>query len=210
MEKEFGLSKEEYKILKGLNTPKKIQGFVSKLKVNFEYNGETCMSPRRVLREGKAHCVEAAMLAALCLRLQGEKPLVVDLTATKDDFDHVICVFKREGKWGAISKSNHLAHRYREPIYRDIRELVMSIFHEWFDARGRKTLRSFSDPVDLSRFDYLNWETNEENVWDIPAYLGDIKHYSILNRKQIAGLRKADEFEIKLGNTREEEPVSKK
>ena len=103
----FELDEKEEKILRKLDTPKKIQDFLNKIPINFEEKGDTCMSPRMVLKNWKAHCIEGAMLAALVLRLHGQKPLVVDLTATDRDFDHVICVFKRDGKWGAIGKTNH-------------------------------------------------------------------------------------------------------
>lgn len=199
----FGLSEKEQKILKSLDTEKKIQDFLNAIPINFEEKGDTSMSPRMVLRENKAHCVEGAMLAALALRLQGKKPLVVDMTATKKDFDHVICVFKKNGKWGALGKTNHAVLRYREPIYKDIRELVMSFFHEYFDDNGKKNLRSYSLPVDLSRFDHLNWTTSEEDVWFVPEYLGKVKHYNILNRKQIANLRKAEDIEIEAGKLTE-------
>src|SRR3989338_4812500 len=112
------------------------------------------MAPRRVLATGKAHCMEGAMFAALALRFHGYPPLVVDLESTKDDFDHVVAVFKSNGKWGAIGKTNHAVLRYREPVYRDIRELVMSFFHEYFISEtGKKTLRKHSEPVDLRMFD---------------------------------------------------------
>ncbi|MGA2130165.1 MAG: hypothetical protein ABSG05_00930 [Candidatus Pacearchaeota archaeon] len=199
----FELNEKEMKILKDLDTPKKIQDFLNKIPINFEEKGDTCMSPIMVLKNNKAHCIEGAMLAALALRLHGEKPLVVDLTAADRDFDHVICVFKKNGKWGAIGKTNHAVLRYREPIYKDIRELVMSFFHEYFDDNGRKNLRSYSAPVDLSKFDKINWVTREDDVWEIPDYLAKIKHYNILNRKQIAGLRKADEIEIEAGKLTE-------
>ena len=131
----YGLNEKEVKILKSLNTPRKIQDFLNKIPINFEEDGkDTCFSPRRVLRENKAHCIEGAMLAATALRLNGEKPLVVDLTSTPKDFDHVVCVFNQNGRWGAISKTNHAVLRYREPGYKDIRELVMSFFHEYFDG----------------------------------------------------------------------------
>ena len=198
IERDFG--KKEFQKLMKLNKEKKVQNFLNELEINFEYKGDTCMSPFRVLQEKKAHCIEGAMLAALILRLHGEKSLVVDLTATEKDFDHVICVFNKYGKWGCISKSNHAAHRYREPIYRDIRELVMSIFHEYIDKEGRKTLRSFSQPVDLEKFDYLQWWKVEHDLWEIPEYLAEVKHENILNRKQIANLRKADKIEIDVGN----------
>lgn len=199
----FGLTKEEEKILRGLKTPKKIQDFLNEIPINFEEKGDTCFSPRMVLKQRKAHCIEGAMVAALALRLQGKKPLVVDLTSSKKDFDHVICVFKEDGKWGAISKTNHAVLRYREPVYKDIRELVMSFFHEYFDDNGKKTLRSFSMPVDLSRFDHLNWAAAEEDVWFVADFLADVKHYPILTRSQIAGLRKADPIEIEAGKLTE-------
>lgn len=196
----FGLNKKELKTLKALKTPQKIQDFLDKIPINFEEDGkDTCMSPRVVLRKWKAHCIEGAILAALTLRLNGDKPLLVDLTATKKDFDHVICVFKRNGYWGAISKTNHAVLRYREPIYKSIRELVMSFFHEYIDDNGKKNLRSYTNPVDLSRFDHLNWATSEENLWFIDDYLGKVKHFPILTKSQIAGLRRADKPEIEAG-----------
>ena len=191
--------KGELKILKRLKTPAKIQDFLDKLKINFEEKGDTCLSPLMVLKKGKCHCMEGAILAALALRVQGYKPLVVDLTSNKRDFDHVIAVFKKNGKWGAISKTNHAVLKYREPVYNSIRELVMSYFHEYFDDNGRKNLRSYSMPVDLSRFDEMGWMTADDEVWYIPDYLADVKHFQILDKKQIHSLRKADKVEIEAG-----------
>lgn len=196
----LGLDKEEMKILKSLDSPKKIQDFLNGIPINFEEKGDTCMSPRLVLRNRKAHCIEGAMIAAACLRLNGEKPLVVDMEATKKDFDHVICVFKRGSRWGAIGKTNHAVLRYREPVYKSIRELIMSFFHEYFDDDGKKNLRSYSLPVDLSRFDHLNWMASEEDVWYIPDYLAKVRHFPILTRSQISGLRKADKVELDAGD----------
>ena len=196
----YGLTKEELKVLKKLNTPKKIQDFLNKIPINFEEDGEdTCFSPRIVLRENKAHCIEGAFLAALALRINGEKPLVVDLQSTAKDFDHVICVFQKHGKWGAISKTNHAVLRYREPAYDTIRELVMSFFHEYFTDNGKKTLRAYSNPIDLSKFDSMNWMTSEDNLWDVAEALDKEEHFPILSRRQIWGLRKADETEIEAG-----------
>ena len=194
-----GLNKKELRILKKLNTPRKIQDFLNKIPINFEEKGDTCFSPRMVLKNWKAHCMEGAMLAAAALRFHGREPLIVDLEATKKDFDHVICVFKQNGKWGSMSKTNHAVLRYREPIYNSIRELVMSFFHEYFDDSGKKNLRSYSAPINLKRFDKLNWMASEEDVWFVPEYLAKVKHYPILNRKQISGLRKADKIEIEAG-----------
>lgn len=196
----FGLEKEELKILRKLNTPKKIQDFLDSMKINFEKDGDTYWSPRTVLKKNTCHCAEGAILAALALRVNGYPPLVVDLTATLDDFDHVITVFKKYGKWGAITKTNHSVLRYREPVYNSIRELVMSYFHEYFDEDGKKNLRSFSLPVNLSRFDKLGWMNTKEEVDYIPEYLAEVKHFPILTRKQIRNLRKADKIEILASN----------
>lgn len=200
----FGFNEKEVKIFQQLNTPKKIQDFIDKIPINFEPDGETVLSPRRVLRENRAHCMEGAMLAAAILRFHGHKPLVVDLATVKDDDDHVIAVFKKNGHWGAISKTNHAVLRYREPIYKNIRELAMSYFHEYFTNYDRKkTLRSYSLPVNLSRFDRKGWMTTEEDVWYVPEYLFKVPHKKILNRSQIASLRKADRIEVKAGSLQE-------
>lgn len=200
----FGLSKEELRTLKKLNTPKKIQDFIDKIPINFEQDGYTFLSPRRVLRENRAHCIEAACLAALALRLQGQKALILDLTSNKKDEDHVIAVFKQHGHWGAISKTNHATLRYREPVYKTIRELVMSYFHEYFtNHNGKKTLRSYSQPINLAYFDKKGWITDEENLWYIVEHIFKIPHTNILSRKQIAVLRKADPIEIDAGKLTE-------
>lgn len=124
---------------------------------------------------------------------------MVDLTAVKRDDDHVLAVFRQHGCWGAITKTNHAVLRYREPVYRSIRELVLSFFHEYFMDDGRKTLRSYSLPVDLSRFDRRGWMTAEEDVWYIPDHLADVRHFPLLTRAQIATLRRADPTEINAG-----------
>ncbi len=195
----LGFTHEECAVLRRLNTPRKIQDFLEEIPINFEEKGETCLSPRRVLRERRAHCMEGAMLAAAALRFHGHPPLVLDLTAADRDFDHVAAVFREGGNWGAITKTNHAVLRYREPVYRSVRELAMSFFHEYFDDDGRKNLRSFSLPVDLSRFDTQGWVTAEEDVWYIPEYLTKVRHFEILTRTQIARLRRADPIERDAG-----------
>ncbi|MFZ2803907.1 MAG: hypothetical protein WA001_01665 [Patescibacteria group bacterium] len=195
----FGLTPDELKSLRRLDTPRKVQDFLETFPINFEPEGDTCLSPRRVLRERRAHCIEGAMFAALAFRLQGRKPLVVDLEATETDFDHVIAVFQDHGCWGAVSKTNHAVLRYREPVYRTLRELVMSYFHEYTTNDGKKTLRTYSRPVDLSRFDNIDWMTSEKDVWEVPNYLCDVAHIPLLSRSQIAKLRPADALEIEAG-----------
>ena len=197
-------SKEEFDVLKKVNTPSKIQDFLNELKTNFELDGDTCLSPRNVLRLGHAHCMEGAILAAAILKLNCYKPLIVDLETNDKDYDHAIAVFQKNGFWGALSKTNHAVLRYREPVYRDIRELVMSFFHEYFlSSNGKKTLRRYSMPVDLSMFDDKQWMVSDEDVWFIPEYLAEVEHFDLLTKSQIAGLRKADDIEIKAGDIRQ-------
>ena len=137
---ELGLTAPEGRILTSLRTPQRVQEYVSALPANFEQGGDSLRSVRGVLRHREAHCLEAAFVAACALWLQGEPPLVMDLTATREDSDHVVTLFRRDGCWGAISKSNHAWLRWRDPVYRSLRELAMSYFHEYFN-KGRKTLR---------------------------------------------------------------------
>lgn len=193
------LNTSELRVFQRLNSPAKIQDYLETIPINFERNGQTCYSPRQVLKFNRAHCMEGAMLAATILYFHGHKPLIVDLRAHKRDRDHAIAVFKVGGKWGAISKTNHAVLRYREPIYNSIRELVMSYFHEYFLDNGKKTLRSYSLPVDLSKFDSKNWITSPQDLWYIDKYLNQVHHIPILNKKQIASLRSADRIEIQAG-----------
>ncbi|MFH1711070.1 MAG: hypothetical protein ABH840_02045 [Nanoarchaeota archaeon] len=199
----YNLTKKEERILRKLNTPRKIQDFLDKLKINFEEKGDTVMSPRRVLREKKCHCIEGAMLAAVALKFQGKKAWLLDFTVTDKDMDHVVALFKENGKFGAISKTNHSVLRYRDAVYNSVRELSMSFFHEYFTDDGKKTLRSYSAPVDLIKKFGWEWITKEEDVWEIPEYLVDCKHYKILNKKQIAKLRRADKIVVDASNLTE-------
>jgi hypothetical protein len=202
----FGIGKKELKILKKLNTPKKIQDFLNKIRMNFEDDGNTNLSPMSVLEKKTCHCLEGAVLAALALRVNGYPPLLVDLRANDHDFDHVLAVFKQYGKWGAITKTNHGVLRYREPVYNSIRELAMSFFHEYYDRKGKKNLRSYSRPLNLKIFDKKGWMTAKEEIDYIPEYLDDIKHYPIMNRKQISNLRKADKVELEMDKILEWKP----
>ena len=192
------LTREELLFLRALSTPQKIQDYLDELPINFEKHGETCMSPRRVLREHKAHCIEGAMLAAVALWLQGEKPLLLDLK-TKGDDDHVVTLYKRNGCWGAISKTNHATLRFRDPIYRTVRELAASYFHEYFlDSNGIKVLRSHSGPFSLIRYG-TDWITTEEDLWNIAADIDSVRHYSLIPKANRTLIRKADAMERKAG-----------
>ncbi|MHB8830683.1 MAG: hypothetical protein ACYC44_01010 [Patescibacteria group bacterium] len=202
----YDLTKDELCLLRGLDSPSKVQDYLDKIPINHEPEGDTCLSPRRVIQERRAHCIEGSMLAALAFRLHGQPPLVLDLTSCKRDFDHVVALFKRNGCWGAVSKTNHAVLRYREPVYRTLRELVLSYFHEYFDDYGYKTLRSYSLPINLSRFDNLGWATNEDDNWFIAEHLADARHIPLLTRSQISTLRKAHPIEIKAGEIIEWRP----
>ena len=192
------LNSKELKIFKKLNTPKKIQDFLDDVPINFDEGKDTCMSPRVMLQKKKAHCIEGAFFAAAVLWFHGQKPLLLDLKATDDDFDHVVTLFRRGRHWGAISKTNHAVLRYREPVYRDVRELALSYFHEYFDDRGKKNLRSYSLPFNLGQFG-IEWVTSDKDLWHIADALDGSPHFSILNRSQITSLRRAHRVEIKAG-----------
>lgn len=174
------LTSRETRLLRSLATPWKIQDFLNSLPYNTEPDGDTCRSPRRVMRDRTAHCFEAALFAAAALRINGVPPLIMDMEAVRDS-DHVIAVYKMDGCWGSIAQSNFSGLRFREPVYRTLRELAMSYFEHYFNLNGEKTLRTYSRPVNLSRFDSLDWMTAEEDVWAIPEYLVDIKHTTMIH-----------------------------
>ena len=195
----FTLPASELKLFKKLSSPAKIQDFLNSTPYNFETGGETCRSPRQVLVHKQAHCLEGAYLAAAVLWYHGEKPLLLDLRSTKHDLDHVVAVFKRNGCWGAISKTNHAVLRYREPIYRTIRELALSYFHEYFLDTGDKTLREYSKPFSLISYGE-SWITSMDDLWEIGADLDDSPHFAILPEgMQPRDLRRADRVEIDAG-----------
>lgn len=194
----LGLSKQELKILKPLSTPIKIQNFLDTLPINWEKRGETYMSPRRALWEKKMHCLEGALVAAVALWLQGESPLLLDLKAEGDD-DHVVTLYKRNGYWGAISKTNHATLHWRDPIYKTIRELAVSYFHEYFsNHNGKKTLISFSKPFNLKKLG-TKWITAQEDLFFIAEALDNSPHFKIYSKKNARFIRRADKMEIKAG-----------
>ena len=196
-----GLTVREYKILKNLSTPIKIQNFLDTIPMNWEKKGDTYMSPRRVLQEGKAHCIEGAILAAAALWIAGEPPLIMNFSplSGKGDFDHVVALYKRGRYWGAISKTNHSCLRFRDPIYRTPRELALSYFHEWFmDTTGEKILERYSKPLDLRRFG-VSWLTDEEDLQEIADALDETPHYNLVPKENRRYVRKADSMERKAG-----------
>jgi len=197
-----GFTKKELSLLHGLGTPPKIQDFLNKLPFNFEKKGETLRSPLLTLRYRSAHCFEGALLGAYVLSRHGRAPLIMYLSATDDDYDHVVALFKERSLWGAISKTNHAVLRYREPIYRTLRELAMSYFHEYFLDNGKKTLRRYSAALNLNRFGE-RWVTDEQDLWYIDRALDKTRHFQFAPVAAIKGLRRADAIERRAGKIKE-------
>lgn len=199
----FPLTAREMARLKKLTTPIKIQNFLDRFPRNYEKNGETYMSPRRTLRAGKMHCFEGALIAALALWIQGERPLLLDLRADGDD-DHVVALYRKNGFWGAISKTSYASLRFRDPIYRTLRELALSYFHEYFDnTTGKKCLREYSaKPFDLRKFG-KKWITDEIDLQYIVDAINETTHCDIIPRKNRRLIRPADAMERKAGRLME-------
>jgi hypothetical protein len=181
--------------LRGLKTPAKIQKFVDAL--TYQY-ADTAMSPQRVLRERKGHCLEGALLAAAALRVNGYLPLLMDLEAVYDD-DHVIAVYREGGLWGGIAKSNFAGLRFRAPVYRTLRELALSYFEHYYNLRGQRTLRAYSQAVNLARLDGRHWMTSEEDVWCVPEALIAAKHYALFPDKVARKLPRVDRRSFEAG-----------
>jgi len=172
------------RLMKPLDSPVKIQEFLDSIPYN---TTKRTLSPLLVMKERIAHCMDGGMFAAAALRKLGHPPLIADLSAENDD-DHIIAVF-REGKcWGAIAKSNTTVLRFREPVYRTLRELAMSYFDMYYNLNGQKTLRSYSHTIDLSRFDERGWETTDVDLEYIGDYTYTVRHYPLITPTQAAKL----------------------
>ena len=185
----FGFTPLELRKLRALKTPAGIQKFLDDLPYNLSF---TARSPKKVLLDRTASCLEGGIFAAAALRVIGFAPLIFDLEAEQDT-DHVVAIFKVRGHWGAVAKSNFTGCRYREPVYRNLRELAMSYFNIYFNLRGERTLRRYSRPVNLSRFDDRKWMTTENPTWFIAEYLCDIPHISLLTPAMEENLIRVDQ-----------------
>jgi hypothetical protein len=201
------LSPAERRIFAKLTTGRKIQDYLDTVPINFEMSGETYMSPRRVLASKTAHCFEGALLAAAALAYHGQKPLLMDFQTLPVDEDHVITLFKENGRWGAISKTNHAVLRYRDPVYANPRELAMSYFHEYFLWSGKKSLLAYSAPIDLSRYSLERWVTSPDELdWLVDA-VDSAKHFPVAPKKNLRRLRDASKIELQhLGHVEWKEP----
>ncbi len=174
--------------------PERVQRFLDEeLAYNIEEGGQTLRSPRRVLRDRVAHCIESAMTAAAAFEFHGRPPLVLLLRAVRDD-DHVLALFREKrdrGAWGAVAGSNYSGLRYREPVYRTVRELAMSYFEHYHNRAGEKTLRAVSRPFRLSRFP--GWQTAERNLWEVNETLASSPLAPLVSGVQVARLRRVDD-----------------
>jgi hypothetical protein len=189
------LTAHERALFGKLDTPRRIQDFLDRLTPNFGLQGDSHMSPRRVLRHRMAHCTEAAMFAAACLLFHCREAWLMDLRAIPADQDHVVCLFEERGRWGALSKSNHVVLRWRDPIYATPRELAMSYAHEYFLPGGRKSLLSFSRPFALRRFAAKRWVVAEDELDWLIAALDDSRHEAIAPKAALRARRPAARFE---------------
>lgn len=191
------LAPAEHSIFKKLSTPQKIQDYLEELPTNFELKGETYRSPRRVLRDRTAHCFEGALVAAAAIAYHGGPPLIMDFRSLPDQDDHVVTPFKQNGLWGAISKTNHSVLRYRDPVYRDVRELAMSYFHEFYEKDRRKSLLEYSAPFDLSRYRFERWLTVEEDLHWLTEALDRSRHYQTVPKRSRRNLRLVAPVELR-------------
>jgi hypothetical protein len=183
-----GFTAAQQRILRGLKTPAGIQRFLDDLPYNLKFDAR---SPKKVLEDRIASCLDGGIFAAAALRAIGFPPLIFDLEADRDT-DHVVAIFKVRGHWGAVAKSNFTGCRYREPVYRSLRELALSYFNIYFNLRFERTLRRYSRPVNLARFDDREWMTTEKPIWFIAEYLCEIPHTPLLPRGVEKRLNRVD------------------
>ncbi len=197
----IGLTREETDIFRKLNTPEKIQDFLTSIPINFEPQGDTCYSARLALQTNRCHCIGAAFIAAAALLLHGEKALLLDFQAHGDD-DHVLALFKNGKHWGAISKSNSIWLRWRDPVYASPRELAMSYFHEYVNET-HKTLRRISKPFDIGKYDPDYWLTSQENCWSMAHEIDASPHVDLISESQARKLKLRDSLETMAGDFKE-------
>lgn len=191
------LTGDERALLEGLTTPKAIQAYLDATPYSPE-DRNRC--PLNVIRDRVAHCLDGGLFAAMALRRIGHPARIVDLLPEPDaDDDHVLAVFKQGKRWGAIAKSNFVGLRYREPVYRDLRELVMSYFEAFFNVDGLKTLRGYTLPLNLAHFDCFGWTWQDEGVKPILQRMGTIRRFSIIDREAVAGIMRTDDLSYRAG-----------
>jgi succinate dehydrogenase flavin-adding protein (antitoxin of CptAB toxin-antitoxin module) len=197
MSLEAQLTDQERAVLTGLTTPRKIQDFLDSVAYEPEYFNR---APLRVLRERRGHCLDGAIFGAAALRRLGHQPLVLDLIPEPlMDDDHVLAIFRKNDAFGAVAKSNFSGLRYRDPVFRTLRELIMSYFEDFFNALGRKTLRGYTRLLDLSHYDAIDWETSDAACDRIEKRLQGMRHIQLLTPEMIRELTPADRRDLEAG-----------
>jgi hypothetical protein len=197
----IGLTREETAVFRKLTSPEKIQDFLTSIPINFEPQGDTCQSARMALQNNSCHCIEAAFIAAGALLLHGQPALLMDFQASGDD-DHVLALFKQDNHWGAISKSNSIWLRWRDPVYASPRELAMSYFHEYVREK-HKTLRRVSKPFDIGKYDPDYWLMSQENCWAMAEEIDASPHMDLISKTQARKLKLRDSLETRAGDFKE-------
>ena len=194
------LTPAERRVFARLDTPQKIQTFLDRLPANFGLDGDTAMSPRRVLQTRLAHCAEAAVFAVAALAFHGKRAWLVDLRALPSDQDHIVTLFKDRGLWGAISKTNHAILRWRDPIYRSPRELIMTYVHEYCLPGGKKSLLEYSRPISLARYAPSRWLTPDEDLDWLMVVLDEAPHLPVAPKASLRRQRRSTEVERRAHN----------
>jgi hypothetical protein len=189
MTKESKWGSEELKIFRKLGSPRKIQDYLDKVIYSTD---EFYRSPRRVIHDQRAHCFDGCLFAAAALRFIGFPPLIVDLLAYNDD-EHMLAIYKVNNNFGAVAKSNFTGLRFREPVYRNLRELVLSYFNDYYNLDYIRSLRGYTVPLNLERFDYLNWMFSDEHLDDIADATETLRKYNLLTKKQLAYISPIDQ-----------------
>lgn len=182
------LTADERRVVAGLDSPVTIQAFLDAIPYSTD---DFYRCPLRVLRERTAHCFDGALFGAAMLRFQGYPPLILDILAERDD-EHLLALFRVDGHWGAVAKSNFVGLRFREPVYRTLRELVMSYFEDYFNAEGEKTLRGYTVPLDLSAYDRYGWMTDDAILDAIADRTDRIRRYRVVTPSMVARLSRVD------------------
>ncbi|MBC7264833.1 MAG: hypothetical protein H5T64_10840 [Chloroflexi bacterium] len=190
------MTEPERELLAGLTSPIRIQVFLDELPYSTD---AIYRCPLRVLRERVAHCFDGALFAAAALRRLGHPPLILELLPNGRDDDHLVALYKCDGHWGAVAKSNVVGLRFREPVYRTLRELVMSYFEQYFNVEGEKTLRGYTMPLNLKVFDKYNWMVSDEPLERIAQRLDQMRRVSILTPSMAAKLAPVDERSLQAG-----------
>lgn len=190
------LSRSERLILSDLTTPHKIQEFLDGIPYSTD---PVYRCPLRVLQDRVAHCFDGALFAAALMRRIGHPPMITDMLPNNRDDDHLLALFRIEEHWGAVAKSNFTGLRYREPIYRSLRELIMSYFEQYYNVAGEKTLRGYTAPLDLTLFDSEDWMISDACLEQIAQRTDEIRRFALLTPQMEAGLSTVDERSLKAG-----------